>query len=138
MSSLSFHEKSLWLMLVSLVAAFGVYFASALPGAGPDVQPHQVALFAVMVGVLVATQVAGHIVIALVDRRTETDERDHLIELKGTRNGAYVLAAGVFFALCTALVTQGNFVFMHVLLGSWVVAQIVEIVSELALHRRGA
>jgi hypothetical protein len=35
-------------------------------------------------------------------------------------------------------VTRGNFVFMHVLLGSWVVAQIVEIVSELALHRRGA
>lgn len=83
MSSLSFHEKSLWLMLVSLVAAFGVYFACPPCRAPADVLPHQVALFAVMVGVLVATQVAGHIVIALVDRRTETDERDHLIELEG-------------------------------------------------------
>lgn len=100
--------------------------------------PHQVALFTVMVAVLVALQVAGHVVIALVDRRAETDERDRLIELKGTRNAACVLATGVFCALCAALVTQGNFVFTHVLLGSWFVAQLVEIVSQLALHRRGA
>jgi hypothetical protein len=61
-----------------------------------------------------------------------------LIELYGTRNGAYVLAAGAFFALCTALFTQGNFVFMHVLLGFWVLAQLVEIGSQLLLYRRGA
>ena len=58
--------------------------------------------------------------------------------MKGTRNAAYVLASGTFFALCAALLTKGNFVFTHVLLGFWVLAQLVEIGSQLVLHRRGA
>jgi prepilin signal peptidase PulO-like enzyme (type II secretory pathway) len=135
---LSFQEKSLWLMFVSLIAGFGFYFWMVLPMDAADVMPQQVALFGLAVAVLVIMQIAGHIVIAIVDRRTETDERDRLIELKGTRNGAYVLATGVFLALCTALVTDGNFVFTHLLLGFWVLAQLVETGSQLFLYRRGA
>ena len=33
---------------------------------------------------------------------------------------------------------KGNFVFTHVLLGFWVLAQLVEIASQLVLYRRGA
>jgi hypothetical protein len=135
---LSFQEKSLWLMLVSLVAGFGFYFVTVLPMDAANVMPQQVVLFAVAVVMLVILQIAGHIVIALVDRRTETDERDRLIELKGTRNATYVLATGVFFALCAAIMTEGNFIFTHLLLGFWVLAQLVEIGSQLFLYRRGA
>ena len=135
---LSFHEKSLWIMFVSLIAGFGFYFLTVLPGEGPNVMPHQVAVFAVAVVALVVMQLLGHIVIAVVDRRTGTDERDRLIELKGTRNAGYVLATGVFLALCAALVTQGNFIFTHLLLAFWFLAQLVEIGSQLVLHRRGA
>jgi len=136
--NLTFQEKSLWLMFAALIAGFGFYFATVLPAAADDVMPQQVALFVVAVVMLVVVQVAGHIVLAIVDRRTRTDERDRLIALKGTRNASYVLATGVFFALCVALVTEGNFAFMHVLLGSWVAAQLVEIGSQLFLYRRGA
>jgi hypothetical protein len=135
---LSFQEKSLWLMFVSLVVGFGSYFVTALQTNAVDVMPHQVVLFVLAVVMLVIMQIVGHIVIAIVDRRTKTDERDRLIELKGTRNAAYVLATGVFLALCTALMTKGNFVFTHVLLGFWVLAQLVEIGSQLFLHRREA
>lgn len=137
---MSFQEKSLWLMFVSLVGVFGYYFLTILPTDAVNVMPHQVVLFVLMVVVLVIMQIAGNIVIAIVDRHpdAETDERDNLIELKGTRNGAYVLATGVFFALCAALVTRGNFLFTHILLGFWVVAQLVEIGSQLFLYRRGA
>jgi glucose dehydrogenase len=135
---LSIQEKSLWLMFVSLIAGFGFYFWMVLPMDAADVMPQQVALFGLAVAVLVIMQIAGHIMIAIADRRTETDERDRLIELKGTRNGAYVLATGVFLALCTALVTDGNFVFTHLLLGFWVLAQLVETGSQLFLYRRGA
>jgi hypothetical protein len=137
---MSFQEKSLWLMFVGLVAVFGSYFWIALrvmPSRGPDVMPPHVALFGFVVVVLVVTQVAGHVVLAVVDRRTATDERDRLFELKGTRNAAYVLATGVFFALSAALLTKGNFVFTHVLLGFWVLAQLVEIGSQLFFYRRG-
>lgn len=135
---LSFQEKSLWLMFVSLVAGFGFYFVTVLPTGAANLMPHQVALFVGAVVMLVILQIAGHIVIAIMDRRTETDERDRLIELKGTRNAAYVLATGVFLALCAAIVTEGNFVFTHLLLGFWVLSQLVEIGSQLFLYRRGA
>lgn len=96
------------------------------------------ALFLAATVMLVIIVVAGHIVIAVLDRRTEPDERDRSIALRGQRYGSFVLATGVFLALCTALVTDGNAVMAHVLLGSWVVAQLVEIVSQLVLYRRGS
>ena len=135
---LSFREKSLWLMFVTLAACFGFYFVTVLPAGAADVLPQQVILFIVAIVLLVIVQVVGHILIAIVDRRDETDERDRLIELKGTRNAAYVLATGVFLSLCAAMVTDGNFVFTHLLLGSWVLAQLVEIGSQLFLYKRGS
>jgi hypothetical protein len=125
-------------MFASLIAAFGFYFRAVLPTRTANVLPHQVVLFVVAVVLLVVLQIAGHIVMAIVDRRTETDERDRLIALKGTRNAAYVLATGVFLSLNAAVLTQGNFVFTHVLLASWVLAQLTETGSQLAMYRRGA
>lgn len=136
--NLSFQEKSLWLMFVSLVVFFAFYFGKVLPTDAVSVMPQHVVLFVLAVMMLVIVQIAGQIVIAIVDRRSETDERDRLIELKGTRNGAYVLATGVFLALCAALLTKGNFVFTHVLLGFWLLAHLVQIGSQLVLYRRGA
>lgn len=136
--NLSFQEKSLWLMLVSLVVAFSFYFMTVLPTHGAEVMPHQVVLFVLAVVMLVIMAIVGHILIALVDRRARTDERDRLISLKGSRNAGFVLATGVFTALCTAVLVKGNFAFTHVLLASWVLAQLVEIGSQLFLYRRGS
>ncbi|MGQ0430042.1 MAG: hypothetical protein ACT4UQ_08925 [Gammaproteobacteria bacterium] len=133
----TFQEKSLWLMLAALVACFGAYFAAVLPARSSVVLPDQVALFIAAVVALVLIQIAGHIAIAIVDRRRETDERGRLIELKGTRIAAWVLATGVFGALCVALVADGNFAFTHLLLGSWVLAEMAGIVAKLVLYRRG-
>lgn len=135
---LSFQEKSLWLMFGSLVTVFLFYFGTVLPSEAVDVLPQQIGTFVLALIILVVMQIAGHIVIAIVDRRAETDERDRLVQLKGTRNAGYVLATGVFLALCSALMSEGNFIFTHVLLGSWVLAQLVEIGSQLILYRRGA
>ncbi len=136
--NLSFQEKSLWVTFVGLVVVFGVYFTSVLPGESADVLPHQVVLFITLVVLLVVVQIVGHTVLALVDRRHGTDERGRLIELKGTRNGAYVLAVGVFVSLCLALITEGTFLFTHVLLAFWVLAELVQIGSQLVHYRRGA
>ena len=95
-------------------------------------------MFALAVAALVVLQIVGHILIALVDRRAEADERDREISLKGVRNSSYVLSAGVFLALAAAVAIEGNFVFTHVLLGGWVLAQLVEIVSRLVSYHRGA
>ena len=136
--NVSFQEKSLWLMLISLMLGFGFYFVTVLPTTTANLMPDHVVFFVLAVVILVITQVVGHIIIDAFDHHTKTDERDQLIELKGTRNGAYVLATGVFLALCAALVTEGDFIFTHVLLGFWVLAQLVTMASQLFLYRRGA
>lgn len=136
--NVSFQEKSLWLMLISLMLGFGFYFVTVLPTTTVNLMPDHVVFFVLAVVILVITQVVGHIIIVAFDHHPKTDERDQLIELKGTRNGAYALATGVFLALCAALVTEGNFIFTHVLLGFWVLAQLVTMASQLFLYRRGA
>jgi hypothetical protein len=134
---LSFQEKSLWAMLVGIVVVFGFYFSNALSTAALNLMPHHIVLFAVAVVLLVLTQIVGQALIAIVDRQTASDERDQWISLRGTRNGAYVLASGVFVALCMPLFFAGNFAFTHTLLAFWVLAQLVEIASQLWLYRRG-
>jgi hypothetical protein len=136
--NLSFQEKSLWLLFLSLCAAFGAYFASVLPGHGREVAPQQLVTFVAVVVLLVIAQIIGHILIAVFDRRATTDERDRLISLKGSRYGSWVLATGVFFSLVAGVHIPGNFAFTHLLLASWVVAQLVEIGSQLYLYRREA
>ncbi|HET7774106.1 MAG TPA: hypothetical protein VFK82_09800 [Burkholderiaceae bacterium] len=146
--NLSFKEKSLWLMLISLLVAFGLYFGKTLPehfALAHSEQPERALWmtlahanrFALAVIVLVALSVVGHTLIALLDRRTTTDERDRLISLLGARNGGFVLATGVFFALVAAVHTHGNFIFAHVLMLGWVAAELVNIGTQLWLHRRG-
>ena len=136
--NLSFQEKSLWVMFVGLIGAFGFYFLTVLPSHEANVMPQHVGLFILVVVLLVITQILGNVVIALQDRRTEPDERASLLALKGSRNGSYALASGVFFALSAAVFTEGNFLFTHLLLAFWVLAHLVEIGTQLILFRRGA
>lgn len=142
---MSFQEKSIWLLFVSLIGIFGWYFAVVLPAQPVDVTPGQIGLFTVLVVLLVVTQIVGATVIAIAGKlsgsmegRHDTDERDKLIGLKSTRNGSYVLATGVFLSLCSALISEGNFTFTHLLLAFWVLAQLVEVGSHLFFYRRDA
>ena len=138
MDTLSFQEKSLWVMLVSLVGAYGSYFKHVLPGHGRDVRPDQIGEFIGSVVLLIVLTIIGHILIALGERRTEPDERDRLIALKGARAAGFVLATGVFASLCAAVAIPGNFAFTHVLLAFWVLSQMTEYAWQLALYRRGS
>lgn len=120
-------------MFLSLLG-FGFSFQAALPMTTPDVRPEHVARFAGAVTALVMVQVVGHIGIALLDRRPDTGERDRLDALRGARNASSVLATGA--ALCTALLTEGNFLFTHVPLAAWVLAQLVETGPQLFSYGR--
>ena len=132
---LTFREKSLWTLLAGLLAAFGFYVITVLPAAGPDVDSDQVVLFVVAVVLLIMVQIVGHGLIAALDQRTETDERDELIALRGARWGGQVLGLGVAVAMVAAVMSEGNFLFTHVLLAFWVLAELVEIGTQLAYYR---
>lgn len=144
---MSFREKSLWVMLLAMVlAAFFYGHAVAyvnheqfepVPWRAMTVNAPMVVMFHIAVAVLVAFAIVGHLVIVLFDRRTEADERDRLIALKGAQVGGFVLATGVFFALWLAVISTGNFGFTQLLLAFWVLAQITDYAVQLWLHRRG-
>ena len=133
----SFAEKSLWILFAGVVIAFGWYFNAVFPTDAVNVSPQHVGTFIGAIVVLVGVQIVGHVIAAVADRRTQSDERDRLFQLQAVRTSSYVLAAGVFVSLCAALMTTGNFVFTHVLLASWVLATLVEIGHQLYLYRRG-
>jgi len=134
--SASFQQKTRWWMFASLALAFGLYFAMVWPVRAPQVLPAHIVLFVAMVVLLVVAQVLGHALIAWRERHVLEDERDRLYALRGARNGGLVLATAVFAALCTALLSEGNFLFTHVLLAGWVIAQLTEIGTQLLLHHQ--
>ncbi len=140
--NLSFHEKSLCLLLLSLLAAFGAYFASVLPAASANIAPIDVVKFTLATATLALAQVLGHIVLGVIHRRelagrVQTDERDQAIGAPSAQVASHVLAAGVFTALCVAVWVPGNFAFAHVLLAFWVLAQATELAAQLVMQRRG-
>lgn len=146
--SLSFREKSIWVMSAGLLLASVIYayaVSSVYQAMQPDVPwqamrvlPPMVFLFCVAVGLLTVFAVVGHTVLAVSDRRSDEDERDRIIALKGAQWGGVALAVGVFCALCVAVVSAGNFWFSHALLGFWVLAQLAEYLTQIVLYRRGS
>lgn len=139
---MSFREKSQWIVLLTVALVYGSYFARMLPAHGPDVAASDVARFAVAVVALVVLQVIGQALLAVADRREaargrQHDERDTRIDLHASRIALHVLAVGVFAALSTALAVRGNFAFMHVLFGAWVLSHLAQVATRLVLYRRG-
>lgn len=136
---LSFREKMQWLTIAAMVTVYGYYFARVLPPTGPDISGSHIALFVSLLLALIVLFIVGTTVLAIYLRRESfiEDERDRLVQLRATRNGHYVLASGAVLAIVSALVTQGNFWFVHILFAFMVLAQLVESASNLVYYRRG-
>lgn len=65
------------------------------------------------------------------------DERDQLIDLKGTKLTYIVSSIGVFFAMLAFAFGQPPLVMFSLLIFSGLIAQIIGDVSRLLLYRRG-
>ncbi len=134
-----FQEKFEWLTIAGMLGIYGYYFARVLPPSGPDVPAADIALFSMLLVLLVIVFVVGAVIMVLPHRRegVQDDERDAQVRLKGTRNGSMVLASGSMVAIACALITEGNFWFVHIMLASLVLAHVFESASRLFYYRRG-
>lgn len=65
------------------------------------------------------------------------DERDKLIELKGTKVAYLVSSIGVFFSMLTFVMGQSPLVMFTLLIFFGIVASIIGDISKLYLYRRG-
>jgi hypothetical protein len=101
-----------------------------------------ISIVAIIVGTILA-----HILSAIVqaiqtgeeDPKIEDveDERDKLIDLKGTRVAYLVSSLGVFAAMLTFVFGQTALVMFTILIFSGLIAQIVGDISRLVLYQRG-
>jgi hypothetical protein len=65
------------------------------------------------------------------------DERDRLIDLKGTKIAYFVSSIGVFLSMLTFVFDQPPLIMFALLIFSGLVAQIIGDISRLVLYRRG-
>lgn len=65
------------------------------------------------------------------------DERDEIIDLKGTRIAYIVFSIGVFLAMLTFVFGQAPLVMFTSLIFAGIIAQMIGDISRLALYRRG-
>lgn len=135
----SFEEKSTWIQLISMLVTLGLYglvAAKMLSQGITDLRPF-VPVFMVAVAVLVAVLIAGHVVAAIVDRRTEPDERDQLISWRAESNASWIVGAGSLTAVTGMVFSVQNVWIAHLLIVSLFLSEIVKYVLQLVYYRRG-
>jgi hypothetical protein len=139
MPSLSYREKTLYASLGVELAMYITFLV--LHGQGSVNQ-----VTGMIVGIIVL-QLILQLVIALMTRNRITDERDHLIELRGYRAGYLTLAALMvlglgmlwFHATIGRLPMQNRMMgqhFLNVFFGMLVISDIVKNVAQIVSYRR--
>ena len=139
-TSLSYREKSLYASLAAELLVYGPYFFLHNENSLNKV-------VGMIVGIIVL-QVILQLVIAALTRNRVTDERDHLIELRGYRAGYLMIASLMVLGLGMLWfhATAGNLQldrrmvglhFLSVFFGMLVIADITKTTTQIVSYRRG-
>ena len=135
----SFEEKSVWVQLASLVVGLGGYLvvAGLMLANGVNALPPYVPVFAVAIVLIVAINVGGHVVAAIVSRADDADERDRLIGCRAESRSSWILGVGVIGAITALILSVGNVWVAHLLLISLFGSEVAKDVLQIAYYRRG-
>jgi hypothetical protein len=138
-TGLSYREKSLYASLIVELLVYGPYFFLH--------NQNSVNKVAGMIATVIVLQVILQLIIAGVTRNRVTDERDHLIELRGYRAGYLTLATLMVLGLAMLwfhnqagrMHLEGPWVGLHflsVFFGMLVISDIVKTVTQIVSYRR--
>jgi hypothetical protein len=135
----SFEEKSVWIMLLSMLAAFGLYFfvAAKMLLSGITVVAPFIPLLAVAIVLLVLVVTAGHAVVAIGSRPEGRDERDRLISWRAENNSSWVLGVGVIAAIAGLAISLEPAWIANGLLMAMYISTLVKQALQLYYYRRG-
>ena len=138
-----YREKTAWLSLIAMAAAFGPYFTivarRSLPGALPDLR--QLGLLAVAAVLQMLILGAGHLYLrrgAPQDARTPPDERDRAIMRRSISSAYYVLIAGMILVGCVMPFSSSGWSIVHAALVMIVAAEVVHYGVVVLSYRRQA
>ncbi|MGQ0628712.1 MAG: hypothetical protein ACT4PL_11510 [Phycisphaerales bacterium] len=135
----SYEEKSVWIQLVAMTIALGVYFVVAwrMMATGVREMAAFAPLFFVAVAVMVVLLVVAHTLAALVSRVENRDERDRLIAWKAEHRSAWVTAVGVLTGVtCLALGVESVYT-AHLLLLGLTLSEMLGFVLQIVYYRKG-
>jgi len=150
---MSFQQKNITVSLVnfSLILGFYLFRVFQMVQGGSFTSTNVFRLWGIVIalaiGVTIFATILTHILSAIIEaiRTGEEnpkiedfeDERDRLIDLRGTKVTYFVSSIGVFLAMLTFVLGQPPLVMFTLLIFFGVVAQIVGDISRLVLYRRG-
>lgn len=150
---MSFQEKNIAVSLASFTLILIVFLISLLVmvQGGNFTSTNVFRLWGVIIVMAIVLTILGtiltHIVLAIIqaiktgDENPEIedieDERDKLIDLKGTRITYIVSSIGIFLAMLSFVLGQPALVMFTSLIFIGILAQVVGDISRLALYRRG-
>jgi hypothetical protein len=138
-TGLSYREKSLYVSLLVELCVYIPYFLFH--------DQNSINKVAAMIAAVIVLQVILQLIIAGVTRNRVTDERDHLIELRGYRAGYLTIASLMVFGLAMLWFHFGNgrmhipgemmgLHFLSVFFGMLVIADIVKTLTQIVSYRR--
>ncbi|MCF6326345.1 MAG: hypothetical protein L3J21_03520 [Devosiaceae bacterium] len=146
-----YQEKSAIVSLVSGVIVFALYYyfirqmyqAGTFEGPGAGAEIGKSILWLIFGGIVV--NIIGHIVFSIIyaiankeaDPSIVIDERDKLIELRALRVAYYIFGAGFVAAMIALAVGQTYFLTFNILIFSFFIAGVAEVLMQLFLYRRG-
>ena len=147
---MSYQEKNITVSLMSTLLIFGFYLINLLQmyQEGSLISTDVFSLWAtvivlaIIVNILsnIITQIVFSIIHVIKTNEVEpsiADERDKLIELKGTRISYIVFSFGVFLSMLTLVLNKPPLVMFTLLVISGLFAEISADVVRLYLYRRG-
>ncbi|MBK8905842.1 MAG: hypothetical protein IPM53_31965 [Anaerolineaceae bacterium] len=150
---MSFQEKNITVSLVNFTLIMGYYLLRVLQMAATETFTRTnvfrlwVIIIVAAIIVTVAATVLTHIVSAIIqaiktgEKEPEiedlADERDRLIDLRGTKVTYTISSLGVFLAMLTFAFGQPPLVMFALLIFFGILAQVVGDISRLMLYRRG-
>jgi hypothetical protein len=150
---MSFQEKNITVSLVNFSLILGYFLIRALQMIlnetfiAANVFRLWIIIIILAVIVTIAATILTHIVSAIIeairtgekepDIEDFADERDKLIDLRGTKVTHTVSSIGVFLAMLTFALGQPPLVMFTLLIFFGVLAQVIGDISRLLLYRRG-
>jgi uncharacterized membrane protein len=150
---MSFQQKNITVSLVNFVLILGFYLIRVIQMIQNEnfTATNVFRLWGIVIGLAIIVTIIGtiltHIVSAIIqaiktgeeDPKIEDfeDERDQLIDLRGTKVTYFVSSVGVFLSMLTFALGQPPLVMFTLLIFFGVLAQIVGDISRLYLYRRG-
>ena len=150
---MSFQQKNITVSLVnfSLILGFYLFRVFQMVQGGSFTSTNVFRLWGIVIalaiGVTIFATILTHILSAIIQAiktgeenpkiEDFEDERDRLIDLRGTKVTYFVSSIGVFLAMLTFALGQPPLVMFTLLIFFGVVAQILGDISRLVLYRRG-